>query len=242
MADPTDHIGLAHSVARRMWLSRPWRYMEFSDVLQEALLGLCRAAKNYDPSKGVAFSTYATRAMERTIKRAYYANKRIAHFGGPKTVMRSWMLRDVDSSRPVDMALAQAAAGFLKPLTASEVERYYGYAVGSDSSLDILVSLNDDAEDETPLVETMADESSTLPIEHSVSGKLLARIVQKLCSGQRKRERALTILRDRILADELKHLEDIAAEWGCTRQRVHQIEVAIVNKLREILVTLGVHE
>lgn len=242
MVDPQKHTGLAYRIARRLWVSRPWRYMEFSDVLQEALLGLCRATKNYDPSKGVAFSTYATRAMERTIKRAYYANKRIARFGGPKTVMRSWVLRDVDSSKPMDMVLVQEAAGFTRPLTESEAERYYGYAVGSDSSLDIIVSLDDDAEGETPLVETMADEASLLPIEQLVSGRLLERVVQKICSGKRNPDRVLTILRDRILADEPRHLEDIAEEWGCTRQRVHQIEREVVSRLREILVAAGVHE
>ncbi len=242
MVDPREHMGLAHSIAKRMWASRPWRYLEFSDVLQEAFVGLCKAAKQYDPTNGAAFSTYATQVIESVIKRTFYYNRRIARFGGPNIVMRGWMLRDADMSKPIDIEKAQQVSGLQIPMDEATAARYYGYAIGSDSSLDILVSPDDDTDCETPLVETMPDESSLVPIEQKISGRLLERAVQHLYAAQRNPGRTRTILRDRLLTDDPRLLEDIAVEWGCTRQRVHQVELDIICKLREVLQNMGISE
>lgn len=233
MIDPKHHLGLAHSVAKRMWHSRPWRYLEFSDVLQEANLGLCLAARSFDPDLGCTFSTYATVVMEGVIKRAYYYNKRIARFGGPDTVMGAWRLRNADLSKPFNAELAQTASGFSLKLTDSEVARYYGFAIGVDNSLDAVV-VDGDGE-ESPLVETLPSEDSLVPIEERVCGRLLPEVIAMIQTWHRKPERNLTILFDRLLAEDPRLLEDIAQEWGCTRQRVHQIEVELMHRLRALL-------
>lgn len=235
MIDPKHHLGLAHSVARRMWASRPWRYLEFADVLQEANLGLCLAARSFDPDLGYTFSTYATAVMEGVIKRAHYNNRRIARFGGPITTMRSWRLRNADLSKPFDVEAAQAASGYHRTLTDSEVARYYGFATGVDNSLDVLVSVEEGEDGETPMVETLPDERSLLPIEDQIGGKLIRDIVAVVRTWHRRPERNLTILFDRLLADDPRLLEDIAQEWGCTRQRVHQIETELLHRLRAVL-------
>lgn len=59
--DPLDHIGLAHAVCRRHVPDGV--PLQDSDVYSEALIGLMKAARNFDPSRGYQFSTYASRVM-----------------------------------------------------------------------------------------------------------------------------------------------------------------------------------
>lgn len=79
----TNNMKLAYKVAHK-WKSQWLRHgMEFEDLTQTCLLGLCRAAHTYDPSRGVAFSTYATRVMDNEVfaelkKRRHYMDRNIA--------------------------------------------------------------------------------------------------------------------------------------------------------------------
>lgn len=237
MINPKDHLGLAHHVARRMWSAKPWKYLELADVLQEACVGLCIAANLYDPKQGTAFATYATAVMEGVIKRAYYYNRRIVRYGGPNVAMRAWKLRDVDLSQPLDASLAQAVTRYARPLTEIEVERCYGYAVGTDSSLDVVVTLEDG--EAAFMVEALPDDTAQ-PTEDTVDTGFVQRVFNELPASPRSRSRIYTLLKDRILTDEPRPLEDIAKEWGCTRQRVHQIEADVLQVIRNVAKKLGV--
>lgn len=61
-----DHLGLARKIAYR-YLNTP---MELDDLEQTARLGLIRAARAYDPGRGIAFSTFAWRVIENEINKA----------------------------------------------------------------------------------------------------------------------------------------------------------------------------
>lgn len=204
-------------------------------------MGLCMAAELYDPTHGTTFSTYASAVMEGVIKHVYYYNKRIVRYGGPKTTMRAWMLRAVDISKPLDPSVAQEASLFSRALTETEVSRYYGFALGSDNSLDVLVTL-EDGQDVVTMVETLPDDGSLTPIEERIDGGFVQRLLAAMSPSSRQASRVSTIIQDRILADEPRALEDIAAEWGCTRQRVHQIESEILRSLRRAAEGLGITE
>ena len=58
------NLGLARLVVRR-FLARFGRVAEADDLMQEACLGLIRAARQYNPDRGVRFSTYAFRCCWR---------------------------------------------------------------------------------------------------------------------------------------------------------------------------------
>ena len=61
-----NNLGLAYMVANK-YKNKVGYYYEFEDVLQICYEGLVRAAKNYDDSRGVAFSTYACNVMQNHI-------------------------------------------------------------------------------------------------------------------------------------------------------------------------------
>lgn len=66
----TDNLNLARFVAKK-YLSND---MEYEDIESIAFIGLVKAAKSFDKSKGYAFSTYAVRCIENEIK--YYFRKK----------------------------------------------------------------------------------------------------------------------------------------------------------------------
>jgi RNA polymerase sigma factor (sigma-70 family) len=66
------HRGLVKAILRRQWGGD----LAYADLLQEGMLGLWRAIMKYDPSRGVAFSTYAGVAIARHMWRAVYVAQR----------------------------------------------------------------------------------------------------------------------------------------------------------------------
>jgi len=67
-----EHQGLVNAILRRQWGAD----LAYADLLQEGMLGLWRAIIKYDPSRGVAFSTYAGVAIARHMWRAVDVAKR----------------------------------------------------------------------------------------------------------------------------------------------------------------------
>ena len=61
--NPDDHIGLIHMVARK-WIPPAPGVFPLEDRLSVGYIGLLKAIENYDPSKGVKFSTYAHRVIQ----------------------------------------------------------------------------------------------------------------------------------------------------------------------------------
>jgi RNA polymerase sigma factor (sigma-70 family) len=70
-----NHEGLVHAVIRRSWVGST----EYGDLLQAGQVGLWRAILGFDPARGLAFSTYAWRAIERAVWRAVCVAERQAH-------------------------------------------------------------------------------------------------------------------------------------------------------------------
>lgn len=65
MLNVEEHIGLAKKVAGKMYNKTILKYrVEYDDVLQECCVALVKCAKNFDESKGYAFSSYAIKTME----------------------------------------------------------------------------------------------------------------------------------------------------------------------------------
>jgi len=66
------HERLVHAILRRQWRGE----MVCADLLQEGRIGLWQAVMHFDPHRGIAFSTYAWRAMERRMWRAVRMNSK----------------------------------------------------------------------------------------------------------------------------------------------------------------------
>lgn len=97
------HQGLVNVILRRQWGDD----LAYADLLQEGTIGLWRAILRYDAKRGVAFSSYAGKAIERRMRRAVFVARRQARWQTaaytPQGVCRGSKV--VDEQRVVEEAL-----------------------------------------------------------------------------------------------------------------------------------------
>jgi len=187
-----DHDGLAHKLAYHY--ARRFRSFDADDLVQEARLGLMRAASKYEPEKGNRFSTYANWWIRAFISR--YIMKNFGAVRRNKTEDQRNAFWSVEGwGRVVDMSLDT-------PLT-------------DDSDL----SFVDFLEAPGPNQHEM--------FEHCELSAKCARLVEALD------DREAIIFRRRIYTDEKATLDEIGKQLGITRERVRQIEVVALKKLRK---------
>jgi RNA polymerase sigma-32 factor len=215
-----------------------------SDLIQEASLGLMKAADKFDPDRGVRFSTYAVWWIKASIQ---------------DYVMRNWsMVRTGSTSsqkalffnmRRVQARLEREAAAVgetldrhqLHQMIAVEVgvplhdvEMMEGRLSGSDFSLNATQSTDDEGRE---WIETLADEDgdTSVHVEAEKDRDTLRNWLVKAMSGLNARERF--IVTERKLRDEARTLESLGQELGLSKERVRQLEAAAFNKMRKALET-----
>ena len=213
-----------------------------NDLIQEAGLGLMKAADKFDPDRGVRFSTYAVWWIKASIQ---------------DYVMRNWsMVRTGSTSsqkslffnmRRVQARLEREAASDgtsldrhqIRQMIATEVgvplhdvEMMEGRLAGSDYSLNATQSTEDEGRE---WIDTLMDEaeqaSETVAHDHDID-TLRGWLVTAMGSLN-ARERF--IVRERKLRDEPRTLESLGNELGLSKERVRQLEAAAFQKMRRSL-------
>lgn len=71
-----DNIRLAGFMTQK-WIKRGTHHLNYDDIFSMFSFALCKAAKTFDPNKGVKFATYAARCMENEIKMAFRRKSRL---------------------------------------------------------------------------------------------------------------------------------------------------------------------
>ena len=213
-----------------------------NDLIQEAGLGLMKAADKFDPDRGVRFSTYAVWWIKASIQ---------------DYVMRNWsMVRTGSTSsqkslffnmRRVQARLEREAATEgqeldrhqLHQMIATEigvplrdVEMMEGRLSGSDFSLNATQSSDDEGRE---WIETLADEEAeqSAAVEHAKDIDTLREWLLGAFSVLNDRERF--IVRERKLRDDPRTLECLGNELGLSKERVRQLEAAAFKKMRKNL-------
>ena len=213
-----------------------------NDLIQEAGLGLIKAADKFDPDRGVRFSTYAVWWIKASIQ---------------DYVMRNWsMVRTGSTSsqkslffnmRRVQARLEREAAAAgetldkhqLRQMIATEVgvplhdvEMMEGRLSGSDYSLNATQSTEDEGRE---WIDALEDESiqAAESVEERHDNDQLREWL--LFAMQQLNERERFIVRERKLRDDGRTLESLGNELGLSKERVRQLEAAAFAKMRKSL-------
>jgi RNA polymerase sigma-32 factor len=227
-----SHLRLVVSVAR----GYSGYGLQQADLIQEGSIGLMKAVKRFDPDKGVRLASFAIHWIKAEIHEYILKNWRLVKVATTKAQRKLFFnlrslttnLGSLSSSEVDDVA---------KHLNVKreDVIEMESRMTGKDVALE---PTNDDEERITPIA-YLAD-TSIGPEEHYATVQLESRESTGLTSALASLdERSRHIIQSRWLADgEEKTLHELAAHYGVSAERIRQIEVKAMQKMKAALADL----
>jgi len=229
----TSHLRLAAKIAMTYR-----RYgLPLADLISEANIGLMQAIKKFDLSKKVRLATYAIWWIKAAIN---------------DYILRSWSLVKIGTVAAqkklfYNLNRIKARLGIYenKELAPDEVKRIATELVvdendvvemnrrmGGDSSLNVAIDSDDDSDER---IDMIADKRQNAEI--SLAGKQEKQYKQKVlleCLHQLN-EREQKIIKNRMLCEKPKTLEELGEEFGVSRERIRQVEKRAFERLSELV-------
>ncbi|GGE37647.1 RNA polymerase factor sigma-32 [Actibacterium pelagium] len=215
-----------------------------NDLIQEAGLGLMKAADKFDPDRGVRFSTYSVWWIKASIQDYVMRNWSMVRTGSTssqKSLFFNMKRVQARLEREAEARGDTLDGHQLRQLIATEVgvplhdvEMMQGRLAGSDFSLNATQSVDDEGRE---WIDALEDDSAQAEevVEHAHDTEALRGWLLDAMSILKPREQF--IIRERKLREPARTLESLGEELGLSKERVRQLEAASFEKMRKRLVS-----
>jgi RNA polymerase sigma-32 factor len=204
----------------------------FMDLVQEGNVGLVQATKKFDPYRGVKFSYYAAYWIRAYILKFIMDNWRLVKIGTTQTQRRLFFSLNKEKKLIEAQGFKPDVKLLAERLNAKESEVVeMGQRMDSwDVSLETPLLGDSDEEQKNflPANGPAVEDIVALNEVRERIAKILVHVDDVL------NEKEKVILNTRLLSDEPITLQDIADQFKISRERVRQIEVNLLKKLRAI--------
>ncbi len=207
----------------------------FQELISAGNIGLIEAAKRFDPDKGVRFISYAIWWIKQSILQTIQTQKDLI-----KLPQKTFML-----SSKIDCAYLQLREKLFREPTYEEIKEYlqemgievdekliekYLLIKRHSVSLDVPV----DKEEGTFFID-LVSKHGTKDIEEDLIKEAMEKEIDCILSHLTERERLIIIHRFGLKGEEPKTLREVGNMLGISRERVRQIELRALKKIRSLI-------
>jgi len=202
--------------------------LDIEDLFQYGMLGIITAAEKFELERGTKFVTYAINWIDQRIIRAIidygFTIRLPVHVFEKVNFLYRILIQNHNSTKEEILEIAENNG-----INREKFEEIYIIAknIMSPASLNVLIGEESDSE----LVDFLPDNFS-LTLEEEVESKILKEEIEKVLNTLAEREKEILTYRFGLKNGIEMTLEQIGRIYGVTRERIRQIEVKALRKLR----------
>lgn len=204
-----------------------------SDLIQEGNIGLMKAVKRFDPTRGARLVSFAVHWIRAEIQEYIVKNWRLVKIASTKAQRKLFfnlrsMRKGLGTLQPTEIKqIAESLNVKHREVVEMEV-RLGGHEISMDQTFD-------DDETKSPIVVLADDrlEPSMALEEKEINNREVGGLATALASLD---ERSQRVIKARWLEDNGRTLMDLAEEFNVSAERIRQIEQTAIGKIRALMV------